>query len=335
MNAPHSRRLYHFGDHRLAISAPLQTLVPADPDSAADISVTIAEPSVDHPAEVATWRHQWIEADGRVNLSLAREETGYRLRFHDQCDFLIDSAGSAILAQPLPDLSTETFEHLLVDQALPRVLSHRGELVAHASVVEIGNVVATFIGRSGWGKSTLASLLHGAGHRLLSDDCAVLRVRGEHVEALPTYPSLRMYEDSIGQTVSADAEISPVATYTRKKRVTLDPPAYARVIPAVRAIYLLNDPADPAEHHTITPLSPMLACMAMIEHSFRLDVTDAEQTRHLLAQAATVLRQVPAFSLRYPRDYTANQQLVEQLLGHINTAPAFLLPSGEDARQGG
>ena len=323
MSDSDARPLFRFGDHVVAAALPLQTLLRATPsDGPPDITVSVHGLAADQPAAVGEWRHHWVERSGQNSLSLAIEGSNHRLRFHGQCDFLIDAAAGSIRAEPVHGLTSETLEHLLVDQVLPRVLAHRGELVTHACVVERGSAACVFVGHSGWGKSTLASLLRSAGHRLLSDDCALLRATGAGVHALATYPSLRLYEDSIGQTIPDGVDVSPVATYTNKLRVTVEHPPGHHVSPPIRAIYLLNDPCSVETRHSITAMAPLEACMALIEHSFRLDVTRVQHTRLLLSQAAGVQRLAPVFHLRYPRDYQRSAQLMDLLQQHFEELTA-------------
>ncbi len=323
MSYSNARPLFRFGDHVVAVALPLQTLLRAKPsDGPPDITVSVHALAAGQPKAVGAWQHHWIERTGQNSLSLAIEGSNHRLRFHGQCDFLIDAAAGSIRAEPAHGLTPETLEHLLVDQVLPRVLAHWGELVTHASVVDSGSATCVFLGHSGWGKSTLASLLRSAGHRLLSDDCALLRSTGAAVHALETYPSLRMYEDSIGQTIRGGVDVSTVATYTDKLRVTIEHLPGLLASPPIRAIYLLNDPSSEETGHSITAMAPMEACMALIEHSFRLDVTKARHTRLLLSQAASVQRLVPVFHLRFPRDYQRSAQLLDLLQQHFEALTA-------------
>lgn len=307
---------YLFGAHRIRSGLALPAL-PADPGhGAAELHVTVAGTA---PAEIADdgWQHHWLDDAGHCVLSLALHDGGYLLRFHGQCDFRIDQDAARVAASPVPGLPAETLEHLLVDQVLPRMLAHRGELVAHASVVDVGGRGVLFLGRSGWGKSTLAGLLHQRGHRLLSDDCALLR-RGDDaaVLALPTYPSLRLYEDSIGQAFAQPPATTRVAGYSRKLRVAVEAPRASDGL-RIDAIYLLNDPdGDPAASHGIVAMPPAAACMALVEHSFRLDLASRPHTTALLRQAAGVLQSAPAFLLRYPRSFDGNAALIDLLSRH-------------------
>lgn len=99
---------------------------------------------------------------------------GYLLRFHDACDFEIS-----------PDLRQVTLREADgVDPGLSRVLTTggmlafqlylRGEAVLHASAVEDDGGVLAFVGYSGMGKSTMATLMCAEGAALVTDD--VLRL---------------------------------------------------------------------------------------------------------------------------------------------------------------
>lgn len=315
--APVPRR-YRFGTRLVQADIALQALPQVNDAAAGELIEIVATTPRAAPANVDTWLHHWHEDGGSARvLSLARHGEGYRLRFPNLCDFLIDRDAGRIAAEPLTGLPPDTLEHLLVDQVLPRLLAHRGELVAHASAVQIGTRTALFLGRSGWGKSTLAGLLHRAGHRLLSDDCALLRTSANDVTAVPTYPSLRLYGDSIEETVGTGQATVSVAGYSRKRRVPVADAHADHTARPVHAIYLLNDPADAVTEHAVAPLPPAVACMAIVEHSFRLDMGSTAHTTALLGQAAEVLRRVPAFALRYPRDYATSAQLTALLEQHI------------------
>ena len=310
---------YRFGPARLASRLPLPVLPTEAHDGGPAELVLDARPVRNQPAQVTAWRHHWPARDGSITLSLAAEGDGYRLRFPGLCDFLIDNDADALVAEPMASVDPHTLEHLVVDQLLPRVLAHRGALVAHASVVRVQDRAIAFLGHSGWGKSTLAGLLHGAGHSLLSDDCALLQPTAGRITVVPTYPSLRMFGDSISQTLGHATATTPVAAYSPKQRlmVTLAPAQAGGAHCPLQAIYLLNDPAEPASDHRITLLAPALACMALVEHSFRLDLASTTHTTDLLRQAAGVLRQVPAFALHYPRDYAGNAGLRQTVLAHL------------------
>lgn len=266
------------------------------------------------------WVHDWSDPDDSVSLTLARYGDDYRLDFPDLCEFILIPREHRILVNPRMPLDAPTLEHLLVDQVLPRYLAHEGSLLMHASAVLVDDAVVLFLGKSGWGKSTLAGLFDQRGLPLLSDDCVMLDAGPHGVSALPTYASLRLHEDSLGQAFAEPPATSAVALYTSKRRLPMSTRGNAEPMP-VRAIYFVNDPATAPATISMTAYSPAVACMALIRHAFQLDVTDRTRTATLLAQAGDVARAVPAFQLDYPRDFTTSGDLVDSILRHVTSLP--------------
>ena len=254
-------------------------------------------------------------------LSLAQVGSRYWLRFPDLADFLLQPDLRHILVAQNAAADDNTLEHLLVDQVLPRYLAHCAQLLVHASAVTISGRHALFIGPSGWGKSTLAGLLQQCGHTVHSDDCVQIHTtNGRHV-ALPTYPSLRLFSDSLEALYPDEQDTSPVSSYSEKLRVPFSLPAGAQHAPPVDALYLLGNPADGGETVQICPSSPAQTCQALIGHSFRLDLSDRNGNAAHFARCAAVVNAVPAFRLDYPRDFSQSSALVEAITQHLLSLP--------------
>ncbi len=266
------------------------------------------------------WRHHWRDGD-EVVLSLAQPGADYWLRFPDLADFLLQPDASRILVAPDAGADDSTLEHLLVDQVLPRLLAHQGHLVVHTSAVTLGGRHALFLGPSGWGKSTLAGLLQQHGHVVHSDDCVQLRLADGRCEALPTYPSLRLYADSLDALFPGAANTVPVASYSEKRRVALDLHESAEGAVPVDALFVLGDPANADEAARISALPPAQACQALIGHSFRLDLADRDNNVAHFARCAAVVNAVPAYRLNYPRDFGQSQALVDAIMRHLSCLP--------------
>lgn len=267
------------------------------------------------------WVHDWCDDDESVTLTLVRWGNEFRLDFPELCQFILQPGQSRIVVSPHCELDAATLEHLLVDQVLPRYFAHEGSLMVHASAVCAGEESVLFLGKSGWGKSTLAGLLDAQGHTVLSDDCVMVGVQEGCVQATATYASLRLFEDSLREAFGQPPATTPVATYTDKRRLPL-PSRTSNTARRVRAIYLLNDPAEAVDGLEIEPCSGIDLCMGLIHHSFQLDLTDAARTRQLLAQASAVAASVPAFHLRYPRDYAKAREIANAVAHHANTLAA-------------
>lgn len=272
------------------------------------------------------WLHVWQDDSGEAGMRVRGEpshceQPAYRLRVPGLADFIIAPGSLSIGIEPRKRTDPDTLEHLLLDQVLPRVLAASGELVVHASAAVIEGRAALFLGRSGWGKSTLAGMMAAAGNTPLSDDCLLVRPANGEVSVLGTYPSLRLNPDSLRHLHGEKPASKAVAYYTEKQRVQAASPGIG-ACPAA-AIYLIEEPGlDAAVEASIRPLPPPSACMALLEHGFRLDLGNRAETTRTLELAAAVSRCLPAFSLAYPRDYGQRDALVAAITRHCASLTA-------------
>jgi hypothetical protein len=306
--------MYRLFDGAVACDFPLPG-IPEVQQAVADLRVTLGQGAVSEAA--FDWFHSWCETDGELVLSCARKniEGGspqYIMRFPELADFVID--GNAITCHPQPDCRDDSLCHLVLDQVVPRVWAHRGNLVLHASAVQLpnGRVVA-FTGESGWGKSTLAAALQSQGSHLLSDDCINLRVNDEGVQLIPSYVGLRLNNDSIETLDMGGLGWGNVSHYSDKQR--LAPATSAGSEPMnLHTLYMMEEPCD-APSLSMTALAGAELITTLIKRSFLLDINDSECATGQMREAAAVLRAMPRiYCLDYPRDYQQLPALCHALL---------------------
>ena len=120
---------------------------------------------------------------GRVLLDLrgsrryyaaTADDVGFRLRFFGACDVDLDRGLTRATVHPVVGSDDDLLSVLVGGTLLAFVLTMRGEAVLHASAVQVGDAAIAFVGASGMGKSTMATLLCADGARLITDD--VLRL---------------------------------------------------------------------------------------------------------------------------------------------------------------
>jgi hypothetical protein len=73
----------------------------------------------------------------------------------------------------------------------------RGFTALHASAAVINEHAVAFVGGGGAGKSTIVAALARAGHRVLSDDIAVLEETSGPFRIKPAYPQIRLWPESV------------------------------------------------------------------------------------------------------------------------------------------
>ena len=177
-------------------------------------------------------------------------------------------------------------------------MTNRGELVLHASGVQLAQGAVLFIARSGSGKSTIATALGAGGARVVADDAIVLRENGEGPLAIGAYSGLRVWMSG----ESDKRRISPADS----SMLFADTPV------RVAGIYVLDSPASGSIR--IDPLPPREAVMALVANSYILDCGDRDRLAGHLDSAIGCGRAVPVRRLAFPHDADRLEELCRLLL---------------------
>jgi hypothetical protein len=199
------------------------------------------------------------------------------------------------------------------------VANHRGGFLLHASTVVGPTGALAFLGRSGQGKSTLAASFCERGFPLLGDDCLVLKEKSGALDAVPTYPGLRLWPDAIERLHGITRQHARVAHYTKKKRLTSEFCRFSRENAPLRGCYFLKE-GEPTKKEPVRvrSLGAREAFLRLLCHSFRLDITDSARTE-LEFERLTRLARLPIHhELSYPRNLGGLSQVCDCVLRHAN-----------------
>ena len=116
----------------------------------------------------------------------------YRLWTSDAGWFLVDPRAPSIAAEEEVDELRREVRLLTTPMLL--LMIDRGDLPLHASAVEIGGRAFLFGAPSRYGKTTMAAGFHAAGHRVLAEDVACVRLQ-EGPVVIPGPALLRLRRD--------------------------------------------------------------------------------------------------------------------------------------------
>lgn len=314
----HGVRTYRYGPFVVSTEFCLRTL-PAEQGQAGSSCIAIAH-GAGHSDAGNAWLHEWIDAC-ETTLALSKDGERYWLRVPDQADFLLDPACGQVACSPLAsDLDEATLEHLLVDQILPRYLAHLGHVALHAAMLQVDGHCILISAPSGWGKSTLSGLLAARGHTLLSDDCTLLGMDSDRVYATATYPSLRLWPDSVKALYPNGVRSQAMASYSDKQRV---PSAVSQPDALqVDALIMLGDPNDETTMNPqFSPIRAVDTCLSLVRHSFQLDPSDKPRMATHLRTCSQIARQLPSWRFDYRRDYAQADAVVAALEAHVASLP--------------
>jgi hypothetical protein len=183
----------------------------------------------------------------------------------------------------------------------------RGMLVLHAACVARGEVAVAFVGRSGWGKSTLAAHFVRRGYDLLADDLTGVVVPREGAPVVyPGLAHIRLYPDS-GEVLLTGYEGLPRLNAYSEKRVGYAPPLAEEPRQLVR-LYALEETFGEATE--AVPLTPAEAFPHLAAHTRAMHEFDALTLKRHLQQCGQVLHSVPVALLRRRRSLEALDDVV-------------------------
>lgn len=233
-----------------------------------------------------------VHPDGSIELLVRRTTRGYEIDGQDvaRIHVPLDDAGEIIVRTFAPELSDAAAD-LLTHYILPHLRQLRGMPAIHASAVAIDGRVVGFMGRSGMGKSTLATSFRGRG-AFVTDDALLLDPQEDRVIATPLRPSVRLRDDSIA-SIAPDAGARELGG---KREVELEGPGGP--LPLAR-LYAL-DLADQVE---ITPITQRDALLTLATHLHRIDPTDQTLLAREVDFLEAIARRVRVARLAFPRRY--------------------------------
>lgn len=222
--------------------------------------------------------------------------------------------GRTIEMQPACAERPETLVPYLTGAALATVLHQRGMLVLHGCVLALSTnppQAVAVLGPSGAGKSTLALAWRRSGRALLSDDLAVVGVRGSTLTVYPGGPEVRLAPDS--PLVAGLGSGTPIHQEPWKRSYVV-PSGHSREPAALSAVFVLETGPGPA----VIPLTGADAVAELIRNSYcaRL-LGDADAPQHL-ARCAAVARTARVNCLMVPRSHGDLPRAVETLEAAAN-----------------
>lgn len=262
--------------------------------------------------------YRWDFPDGTPWARFYRSTSGFVLRFPGLADFEVSVDGRHVSCAPAPGTSRAAAEHLYLNQVLPLALSKLGKLVFHASSVEVEGSVVAFVAQAGRGKSTLAASFAVNGYRFLGDDGLHLEPSDQDYLVMPSHPSIRLWEDSQDQLVSADAQKAPALEFTSKSRFLAgDMLPHCNSPTPLRAAFFLGE--GETERTILRPLGAIEAVLEWTKHSFLLEVEDRVTNHAHFERIAALAGAVPCYFLDYPRRYSGLASLRQIIIDVLSS----------------
>jgi hypothetical protein len=226
---------------------------------------------------------------------------------------LLVRAGREVVLEVPAEVDLAVVRAHVLGAAMACVLRQRGYLVLHASCVAQGEKAFAFLGGSGWGKSTLASLFHQQGYSLLTDDVMAIQVDGPVPLVVPSFPEVKLLPDAAAAVGISDEGVPMLQSLSYKNIQRLDQHFATHPIPLTH-LYILRV----GEVRNISPVPGPLAFTELIQHS-RATKTMADQAfmKQHFHQCSALVKTVPFSYLQRPRSLAQLPELVTLIETHL------------------
>ena len=311
-----------YGLYGLCIRSELPlTAPPAVETAMADLTVRLGE---ELPADATPPTGEvWAKADfgNGVGVQLTKTASGWSLFYPQTGEVRFTPDLRTATAHALP--GKDAILPLLLHGSVPSwLLNLRGEPVLHASAVAVGGDALAFIGASGMGKSTLATLLCSSGASLVTDD--VLRLKEEGDEFLCHWGTGEL---RLRPNAASLADLFPTSNASRSAdgRSTVLLAASEPTLPRLRAI-LIPQPSREQRELEVERLS-------LVQASFHLNsyprvcgwLVDEPRRRQFLL-FARLAESVPVFCIKVPWGPPFGAGLPERLFAAVGMTLGEVAP---------
>jgi hypothetical protein len=229
---------------------------------------------------------------------LVRERL-YHFEYRDGTEFVIDHGGTSVQGTWRGAATVEDTATYLLGPIVAFVLRLRGLLALHASAVEMDGSAVLVVGPAGAGKSTTAAAFALNGWPVLTDDVAVVAPRGDHLDVVPSYPRVRLWDDSV-RGLLGGSEVLPLLTPNWEKRYlplgTGRADFTQRPLP-LRAIFLLREREDSDRAPRIEELPPLAAFPEIMANLLTNRAIPDESAEVDFRFSSRLVERVPVFTL--------------------------------------
>jgi len=282
---------------RVRSNVPLPELLPWPGPASSEADVTITAAPIERQEEERTG-YLHVRPDGSVLFQVP-----------GLVRILTRHAREMIVDVECHD-TTDSWRLFLLGTALNHLCLQRGCLPLHAATLRIGGRTVALAGQSGQGKSTLAAILGRRGHKLLSDDVAVLDVGpGPGITVRPAFPRLRLWRDTLDALSLYSDSLVPVREGIGK--YTLDVSSGFDPAPApLDAVIVLRKGETPALRRHGSAESVAL----LQSHVQRYGLVELLGRRAaVFAQTAAVAGAVPVLSLERPLRFETLEAMADMV----------------------
>ncbi len=244
-------------------------------------------------AEVPQWVSAGTSLPSKIRSHLPESDAGdpsfilreygnaqcYQLAYSDGTCFVVDGEARKVWGSFQPPLSKEDLATYFLGPVMGFILRKRHRTSLHASAVEFQGRALAFSGDAGAGKSTTAAALALRGFGVLSEDIVPLQESDGEFLAVPGYPRVCLWPDSVEKLLGAAEALPQLTEIWEKRYLALDgkPGKFAIEPLPLGVIYLFAERSEDPSAPRIEAMSPREALLELVKNTYMNWLLDREQ----------------------------------------------------------
>jgi hypothetical protein len=271
-------------------------------------------------ADSVLW-YQSPSQSGDALLKVFRLSQGelFLVRYIDGTDFLIHRSGSQVWCRWDQKVSFDYVRPYLYGPIVGFLLRLRGLVCLHASVVGVKGWALAFVGPAGAGKSTLAAAMAGEGVPVLSDDILALTEFDGAFRAVPAYPRVRLWPESVSALWGSPEALPRISEGWEKRHFALPADRFETRHQPLGAIYLLGERGEDCHGARIEALQGTRALRSLIANTYACRIFDQEMRTYEFSLLSRLANQVPLRSVTPFSDISRVRYLCGLILGDFHS----------------
>lgn len=283
----------------IASELPLHQHRPPPPGAPVDLTIRMGEPMATTDDQPPGRLLLHLQVDRQYYSASELPEGGYVLRFYGTCDIRIDPTLRLATTHLYEGADPAIAAVLAGGTLLAFILTIQGAPLLHASAVQISDSALAFVGASGMGKSTTATLMCADGASVITDD--LLRLDLSHTPPLCFLGATELRLRKAAGDLSEHFDSAPGRRLTGDDRDALAVPRATVESLPLRAI-VIPGPEQNSERTRpeIQRLDPMRAFLLLSQFPRLLGWEDPAILQRQFQQLGTITERVPIYVARLP-----------------------------------
>jgi hypothetical protein len=219
--------------------------------------------------------------------------------------FLLDNkplfrvkSGKEIIINSKLDIENSYLRYLILGPGMGTLLMQRGNLVLHASSVNVRGEAVVFLGESGIGKSTIATAMNKRGYPFITDDILALEFDEDNIAVFTSFPRAKLWNDTIMYMKDDSSLFQKIHPDVEKYSYIVTDNFFTNSLP-LKMVYIL----DNGIKNEIYSLKPQNALIELVKNSYAINLFyDNEKVQNLF-QCANIVKNVPIKCLNVKKKF--------------------------------